>query len=350
MCPVRDGLEQFFAGRRGAAKKKLLENGGGSDKTETAVAAALDFLVRVQKEDGSWALDDDGPEGGRIRNDTAATGFALLAFLGTGRTHRHGAKAGDKTEEAVSAAVEKGLQFLLKRQSNKTGEFDTDMYAHAIATLAVCEAYGMSVDPKLRGPGQRGLVHIVYAQHADGGWRYRPKQPGDTSVSGWQIVALDIGRIARLDVPNITINKSIHFLDTVCDPANEGYGYTGPGSTPTLTAVGLLCRQHLQAWGPENARLQKALAILDAKAPSVGDMYYTYFATNVLRHVGGKRWQDWNEKMMEALLGAQEKDGPLRGSFRGAAGHVSGRLMQTCLCLWTLEVYYRHPPRFVGDR
>src|SRR5438105_1771490 len=56
-CPdFGGGLEPFFAGRLGAAKKKLLESGGGSEKTEAAVVAGLDFLVRFQKADGSWAL------------------------------------------------------------------------------------------------------------------------------------------------------------------------------------------------------------------------------------------------------------------------------------------------------
>ena len=67
-CPDHSGLERFFAGRVGEAKKKLLESGGGSEKTEAAVATGLDFLVRFQKKDGSWALDDERLKDGEARS------------------------------------------------------------------------------------------------------------------------------------------------------------------------------------------------------------------------------------------------------------------------------------------
>ena len=46
------------------------------------------------------------------------------------------------------------------------------MYGHGMASIALCEAYGMTQDPKLRGPAQKALDYIVKAQHAPtGGWR-----------------------------------------------------------------------------------------------------------------------------------------------------------------------------------
>ena len=81
---------------------------------------------------------------------------------------------------------------------------------------------------------------------AGGGWRYSPREAGDTSVTGWQLMALKSGQMAGLDVPKETLKKTESFLDAVA--ANDG-GVTatspGSGETPVMTAVGMLCRQYL---------------------------------------------------------------------------------------------------------
>ena len=64
------------------------------------------------------------------------------------------------------------------------------MYAQGIATLTLCEAYAMTQDPELRKPAQQAIDFICHAQHSAGGWRYYPGQPGDTTVLGWQMMAL----------------------------------------------------------------------------------------------------------------------------------------------------------------
>ena len=66
------------------------------------------------------------------------------------------------------------------------------MYAHGQGAIVLCEAYAMTGDEMLREPAQRAIDFIVEAQHPAGGWRYRPGEPGDTSVLGWQVMALRI--------------------------------------------------------------------------------------------------------------------------------------------------------------
>ena len=71
-----------------------------------------------------------------------------------------------------------------------------------MASIALCEAYGMTKDAKLREPAQKAIDYIIKAQHApSGGWRYQPNQPADTSVVGWQMMALKSGEMAGLTVP-----------------------------------------------------------------------------------------------------------------------------------------------------
>lgn len=64
------------------------------------------------------------------------------------------------------------------------------MYSHGIASIVLCEAYAMTHDKGLYTPAQQAINFICYAQDPiGGGWRYSPRQKGDTSVVGWQIMA-----------------------------------------------------------------------------------------------------------------------------------------------------------------
>ena len=65
------------------------------------------------------------------------------------------------------------------------------------------------------------------------GWRYSPRTPGDTSVTGWQLMALKSGQMASLSVPYECLKRADRYLDA-CEGQNKGgYGYVpGSGETP----------------------------------------------------------------------------------------------------------------------
>ena len=88
------------------------------------------------------------------------------------------------------------------------------MYAHAQSTMVLCEAFLMTGDEQLRIPAQKAVDFIVKSQHIRGGWRYQPNQPGDTSVVGWQLMALQSARAANLTVPAETFELAGYYLDT----------------------------------------------------------------------------------------------------------------------------------------
>ena len=341
-------LAGTFYGRSGSTRDKALINGGGTKESEAAVVEGLRWLKRNQASDGRWLLDGNFKDRGTA-NDIAGTAFGLLPLLGAGKTHKAG------KDNDYDKPVEKALLYLIRKQDRKTGNFGGGMYAHGLATIAMCEAYGLTQDPALRRPAQMAVNFIVRAQHSGGGWRYTPGQAGDTSVVGWQVMALKSAQMAGLDVPEVTMRKAQLYLERVCDPANEGYGYVGPGSTPTMSAVGLLCRQYLQAWGPQNLRLIKGIDNNIKRYPpgTMQNMYYFYYATQVMHHFGGSAWTDWNNKMRDTLVKTQDKSsGRDKGSWSSegdAHGSAGGRLMQTSLSLLTLEVYYRHLPLYYRE-
>src|SRR6185369_11717535 len=109
-------------------------------------------------------------------------------------------------------------------------------------------------------------------------------------------------------------------------------------------AVGLLCRQFVQGWGPQNLRLIKGInANLKPTPPGTRkDAYYHYYATQVMYHFGGDAWKEWNGNMRDLLVRTQEADmtGPNFGSWSSAGdawGNAGGRLMVTSLNVLTLE-------------
>jgi hypothetical protein len=180
------------------------------------------------------------------------------------------------------------------------------------------------------------------------------EQAGDTSVTGWQVMALQTAKMVGLDVPQDSFKKAVRFLDSV-GAADEGYGYTGVGSMPGTTAIGLLCRQYLQGWQPKEERLVKGLNHLKRVPPArTKNIYYYYYATQVMHHFGGTAWKEWNEVMRDHLVKAQDSSkGPHFGSWSAAGdpyGMPGGQLMATSLSLCILEIYYRHVPLHLRQR
>jgi hypothetical protein len=358
-APKADLLNQVgaFSGGdldgRGSGKDRLVASAGGNAASEQAVALALDWLARHQMPDGSWSFNHalhpncrgqcrDPGNIPQARN--GATGMALLPFLGAGQTHQKG-----KYKDVVRG----GLYFLrsnmkVSPQGGSLYEKGGSMYSHGIASIALCEAYAMTHERDLAAPAQAALNFIAYAQDpVGGGWRYSPRQAGDTSVVGWQIMAMKSGHMAYLQVPPITVQKASRFLDSV--QANNGahYGYTDPASgREATTAVGLLCRMYL-GWKKENPALERGVGWISDRGPSKNNMYYNYYATQVMRHWGGDRWEKWNSEMRDQLIQSQAKQGHERGSWFMPAGHVTdkgGRLYCTSMATMVLEVYYRHLP------
>lgn len=345
---VRGGL----AGRAPDMRARLALDHGGSDKSEAAVKMGLNWLVAHQMADGSWHFDHTQGlcqglcrDPGSATSTTGSTALALLAFLGSGHTH----KVGDYQD-----VVQRGLYYLCDRMRVTANGGDLQegtMYAQGISAIALCEAYALSRDAALETPAQQSLDYIVYAQDPiHGGWRYTPRQPGDTTVTGWQLMALKSGQMAYLRVPPETIALAIKFLDSVQSDRGARYGYTSAGKDLTTTSVGLLMRMYT-GWRPDNAALERGVKILSKEGPSRENMYFNYYGTQVMHHWGGEPWQIWNYQLRDFLTDTQARQGHESGSwyFPGGYGDKGGRLYNTALCILMLEVYYRHMPLFRAD-
>jgi len=340
-------------GGRANAKKLAMSSGGGGD-TEAAVDRALKWMAVHQMPDGGWSFDLNAcpscqgkcsHSGGSRKDDrTGATAMALLPYLGRGYTHREG---------PYKKQVEGGIAFLVQRAIQGKGKaYDGagNMYSQGLTGIVLSECYAMSQDNRLAAPTQAVLNYIMQAQDPrGGGWRYSPRQPGDTSAVGWQIMALKSGNMAYLQINPLSVKKAVEFLDFVqADEYGATYGYLDK-SNPTIgrSAVGLLCRMYL-GWKKDHPGIQEGTRRI-AKAGPSKDLYYDYYATQIMHHMEGEMWIAWNKKMKELLLKTQSNKDHEAGSWYegvdgGHGAHAAGRLYCTSLATMILEVYYRHLP------
>lgn len=363
-------------GRSASGKAALVAAKGGSRASELAVARGLKWLEEHQLPDGSWSLiHTEGPCRGRcgnpstlkdkdaaVKSRASATGLALLPFLGAGETHQSG---------RYRKVIRAGLTALIrmgKKDKDNPGLSWADsgnLYAHGICTIVLCEAYGLTGDSDLRRPAEAALAYLAYAQDPrGGGWRYRPQQAGDTSVTGWQIMALKSGLLAGLPVPPRVVPRAKLFLAAASTPAGA-FGYTVPTepeegekpkkltTTSTRTAIGLLCRQYLGS-GQKEKNLVKGVRGLAKRGPIKGHFYHNYYAAQVIFHQTGgvgPTWCQWNEAARDQLVEMQGRRGHEKGSWWAPKHHNErgGRLFSTALATMTLEVYYRYLPLYQAD-
>jgi hypothetical protein len=340
-----------FAGRRAAARGAGVADRGGSAASEAAVARGLEWLARHQAADGSWRFDLSGcrcngacRQPGTVTSTTAATGIALLPFLGAGQTHEEGAHR---------ETVTRGLYYLMSRMraTPRGGDLsEGTMYGHGVAMLALAEALGMTGD-RMLVPYVRDAVRLSETAQDlhGGGWRYLPGQPGDTTVTAWQLAALKSAALAGVAVPSPTLDGICRFLDRVQVRNGEGYGYLAPQDRPCTSAIGLLCRVYT-AW-PDAATIDRGLARLAKPGPDREAVYQNFYLSQALLLRNHPAWPRWNRRNRDQLVARQADLGHEAGSWSFADRDTApgGRLGHTALAILTLEVYYRLLPIFTAE-
>lgn len=369
--PERNDWEHTqYRTRFGDAKKVALKEHGGSEKTEAAVVSGLAYLARMQSGAGYWGDPEDVDDKyGQML--VGKTGLCLLAFLGAGHTPVSGTEYSAVTDRAVSA--------LLAFQDPGTGHFgNTSSYSHAIATYALAECYALTTQSRLRAPIQRGVDWILQHQARQndprfkGGWGYyypdgRTFDPWPrTSVTVWQVMALESARVGGLRVPDRAFDDARTFLLNAYDqskgvvlynhaPARLESAYaTLPGSTP----AGLFGLSLLGEDITDDEYDRAVVWVLD-KAPdgyregdsdafvhrAQGNLYFWYYGSLALFRLGGDPWERWNRKLQDTLLPAQAPDGswePISVYAKFAGDTDADRSYSTAMCVLTLEVYYRY--------
>ncbi len=211
-------------------------------RTRAAAGAAIAWLRGSQREDGLWSGGTlhamcrvDGCTAGKhSRFEIGVTGLATLALLGTGSTHEDGEHA-----EAVADA----LRALIAAQDAQ-GCFGSRTvahcpYNHALATMAVAEAYWLSRDPELRPAVENArdfalACHLSRVQTLEDyklGWRYAGVRGDcDSSATAYLLIALATTRLSGVPVDDKVFDRADEWysrMRTLDPPGRIGYTRRG---------------------------------------------------------------------------------------------------------------------------
>jgi len=348
----------LFAHRTPETRKTITDAMGGSKETEAAVADALAFLARSQEPDGRWTRFTGDPKPGqhkRTDRDMGLTGLATLCFLAAGHTPD---KPGPYQENVRNA-----LAHLIARQATD-GDLRNGghMYSHGMASLAIIEAAIMTDDPTYKAASVKAAQFIINAQNAkSGGWRYKPGEQGDTSILGWQVMALYGVEHMGMEVPDKTVTGAIRWLDGVRSrtPHQALAGYTDRIPSPAMSAEAAFSRillgQTLTA-GQQQELCKYLLKFEPGKGRNdlfrLDDFYTWYYTALVLMQLQNDAWHTWNQQMQKRLLSIQRKDGAVKGSWNPKTKHsrLGGRIYTTATATLTLQVYYRYLPEYAKPK
>ena len=328
---------KMFGGRSSAGRAGALKSYGGSVAAQQALHKALAWLAKVQKPDGSW--------GTKYQN--ALTGYALLVFLAHGETPK---------SKTYGKTVANAIQYLVDSSFDKGGK---GVYAHALKTYALAEAYTMTGNYALEDILSKNAKVIIEGQQKDGAYMYGYKtdERDDMSATSWNVQALKALKATGLEFENLdkAIYKAVAYLhkkapgkftysDEIKRDPNHG-----------LMASGVLALQLLQETNKDTEKIlnelkSNAVPLMDWNKPEKKDPFYRwYYITFAMFQKGGDHWKIWNNKFQDVLKKNQAPEG-----FWDNPGHShaegilteqeSFRVYNTCLASLMLTVYYRYLP------
>ncbi len=249
--------------------------------------------------------------GGYPRN-AAITSLAAMALMSSGSTPLRG---------PYGVQVDRALGFIL-RHVQESGFITVPgsashgpMYGHGFATLFLAECYGMTQREDIRPKLRKAVDLIIQTQNEEGGWRYQPQpRDADISVTVCQVMALRAARNAGLHVPNETIDRAVDYVKQ-CQNPDGGFSYMlrARQSMFPRSAAGLVALFSAGIYeGPE---ISKGLEYLMRFLPrgqfrrETHYFYGHYYAVQAMWHAGGRYWRQWYPAIRDELLMHQDRSG-----------------------------------------
>lgn len=279
------------------------------------VGSTIRWFVQAQNPDGSWGNGSATIDGHPI-GKVGMTGLALLAILSAGYTPLSldtcsGVKLCD--------VVQKALQFLTQDQ-RQDGSFGSarDVIEQAVASLALCEAYGMTASKPLMEPARNGFRALQEAQLKDGSW-------GDLYQTLWSSYVLVSGKLSELPFDGDRLKRTQDYFRSQLD--------AGP-NLPAMVGSLMVDKDRSH---PAMAETARWVAVTPPQW-SQQDFGYWYMGSMALYQYDGSEgplWKSWNDRFKQTLLPTQQKEGYWPG------GDPNQTLVRTALGSLALQIYYR---------
>lgn len=348
-------LTGAYKARSGEGRKAALKAGGGGDNTERAVIRALDWLVKVQNDDGSWGDWQDD-----YNQKVQLTCLALLAMLAHGETTQ---------SERYGDALHKGLMLVLSwangvgerrgtgwgrheagvNENNDVQYKHNDWYAMSRIAIVLAEGYAITRIPALEEGMNRVVTRLINEMNPSGGfgwhWDKRLEKNIDYfSLDGGSRMynALYSAYNAGCEVSGTDYNGKTVTIEDAIDRAisaiskhhanaKGGFSYSAQNEKKTVaagfdsTGAGTLylflmgyngnAAQKGYEWllrhrpnGKENSELKMDWNNLPSQTSSLG---WYYMTQALFQATGGQgtEWRKWNRQMTTTLIKEQSKDG-----------------------------------------
>ena len=226
-----------YAGHEPGRAQDPAANDAGAEfitpDTQAAIDRGLAYLARVQHEDGSF-----GPfAGGSAVGVASLCGLALMAGgnqPGRGRYARAVSRAVDFLLAAANGPTPGLLS--LPDGGGFRGQGQQAAYSHGFGALFLSEVSGMMPDPArqraVKTTLEQAVAYTVEARNREGGWRYRPRDDADVSVTVAQMMALRAARNAGVFVRKAVVDAGAEYIKG-CQTADGGFAYMKrPGGFP----------------------------------------------------------------------------------------------------------------------
>ena len=337
-CQGQDDLRQLA----GAPSRDIL-TAEEWKRVDRSIERGLEYLISQQAADGSFPTRENGQPG--------VTSLCVMSFLANGYLPGEG-KYGEELRKAVeyvrSLQTESGvIAFAHPKQGAKisrrfehyTGK--TVAYGHVIASLMLCEVYGMT------GGGEDLVDETVIQRCLDvsmqmhrwpkprdvdrGGWRYAQKQhdaESDLSLTGWQLMFLRSAKGAGFDVPSEPIDEAIQYVLRCYRPDYGTFNYYIRGKEDRrsrgMAGAGILALAHAGMHNRKEAQaagdwiLQHGfeqyndkMEFDQAKTGWFNDCYHygVFYCCQGMYQLGGEHWNSFFPKTSRVVIDNQEPKG-----------------------------------------
>jgi hypothetical protein len=369
----------MYGNRTKSGKKKASKQlGPYGASTLSAVDLGLRWLNKHQSVDGSWnainyylncvdGLKCEPGGGGSGDVNVAMTGYSLLCYLGVGYDH--------KTVNKYRKQVANGINYLIRIQK-PDGSLGDRNYEHAVAAMALFEAYGMTNDISLVDPCKKALKVLLDRQassvnkessYKNGlGWDYVAANSSrtDFSVSGWCVMSLKSAYSSGFDVKNSMKDFDLHIKST-WEASNPNWNNITPYdktvfpysidpsnlkvSGSHLSFIGGLCSVFL---GHKSGDIMLDTLTNDVKSRWLDNKayrsnLYALYYSSLLSFQTQTTWKDWRNEYVPYLIDNQLKtencyNGTWKFDGQSFHGSDTSQVLKHTYALLALEVAYRY--------